>query len=105
MQDEQPQILRALKEQEKRAKMTKTDPAERKRLEDVVKSKKIEFDKANNAATTVQEKVDAIVRTIEEKVGGKIKAIDNKIKEATKIFKNCGAEITKLNVAIKTSHR
>lgn len=97
--------MKQLKEQEVKAKTTKSDPVKVKHLQNTVNSKKVEFDKANAAASELQKKIDVIAKEIEEKTTGKIKAITKKIKEVTQNLNGCKSEISNLSVGIKTSLR
>lgn len=87
------------------AKSTKTDPAEVKRFEDAVKTKRAEFEKITSAASELEKKVDAVAAEIEEKTTGKIRTIDKNIKDVTATLNKCKAEISKLNIDAKTSVR
>lgn len=97
--------MRQLAELESKLKESKADPEKLKRLEHLVNAKKIEYDKANDAASKLQDKVNAIAEEIEKRTTGKIKVINKKIEETTRIINECTSQITKFNVAIKTSIR
>lgn len=105
MSQEQSILEGQLKAQEAKAKATTADPKEVKRLKAEVEAKKTEYEKAADTAAVLQTEVNQIVKEIEERTIGKIRVVDKSIKEVTTQLGKCKAEITRLNVAIKTSIR
>lgn len=105
LKQQQPELAAQIKVQEQKAKSTKANPAEVEKLQQIVASKKSEYDEACATASVLQVEVDAVTKEIEEKTTSKIKAVDKSIKEATTLLNKCKAEITRLNVAIKTAER
>ncbi|KAK4886823.1 hypothetical protein RN001_003094 [Aquatica leii] len=102
---QEPLVLKQLKDQEIKSKSTKADPATVKRLTAVVNQKKALYDKASEAAKKIQVQVDRLTEEIKEKTVGKMKVMDKKLKDVTDTIDKCKSEITRRNVGIKTSER
>ncbi|CAH0546726.1 unnamed protein product [Brassicogethes aeneus] len=105
LEQQQPSIAKQLKEQEVKAKQTKADPVQVKKLTLVVENKKAAFDQASEAANELQVEVDKLTKEIKAKTTGKMSAIEKNIKEAKTGIDKCKAEITRLRVASKTAER
>ncbi|KAF5289359.1 hypothetical protein FQR65_LT11870 [Abscondita terminalis] len=105
VKQQEPLILKQLKDQEIKSKNTKADPAAVKKLTAIVNEKKNAYEKANEAAKKIQVKVDKLTEEIKEKTVGKMKAMDKKLKDVTDSIDKCKSEITRRNVGIKTAER
>ncbi|KRT84933.1 hypothetical protein AMK59_1715 [Oryctes borbonicus] len=102
---QEPILQQELKEQKKRANATRADPEEVNRLEMVIQEKKAAFEAASTNASIYQKDVDSITEQINEKMTGRVKVIDKKIADVNKSINKIKAEITRINVAVKTSER
>ncbi|ENN71991.1 hypothetical protein YQE_11282, partial [Dendroctonus ponderosae] len=92
-------------QQEVRAKETKADAHQVKKLTSVVEKRKAEVDAATETANQLQTKVDKLSKKIAEKSTDKIKPLDKKIKDRVASMELCRSQITKLRVAVRTAER
>ncbi|GJQ67663.1 putative structural maintenance of chromosomes protein [Trypoxylus dichotomus] len=102
---QKPILQRELKELKKRVSATRADPEEVKRLEIVIQEKRAAFETASTNASTYQKDVDIITEQINERMTGRVKVIDKNINDVNKSMTKVKAEITRINVAVKTSER
>lgn len=76
-----------------------------KKLEATVRDKKTAFETVSSSTSTYQKEVDNITEEINERMTGRIKVTDKNISEVAKSINKIKAEITRINVAVKTSER
>ncbi|CAG9764069.1 unnamed protein product [Ceutorhynchus assimilis] len=105
LQQQQPNLIRQIKEQEARSKATKSDAGQVKKLTAVVEQRKEEYEAAAETAGALQAEVDKITKEIKEKSGAKIRTVDKNIRECAKTIVVLKSEITKMTVAAKTAER
>lgn len=74
-------------------------------MEDIIQEKKSAFEDASANASIYQKEVDNITEDINERMTGRVKAIDQNIADVSKSLTKIKAEITRINVAVKTSER
>lgn len=98
-------MSRQIAEQEKKCKSTKADPKQVEKMEAAVEKKRAECRAAEEAASGLQNEVDRLTQEIEEKSIGKLRKLDKELKETVGIIDKCKKEVTRLNVATKTSER
>lgn len=93
------------KEQEEKVKSVKPDPTQIKKMEKAIESKMKVYKEAAASAQTVEAEVTRIHQQIMEVTGGKMKGLKKSLEVVIKKMEKVNAEITRLQVAIKTSQR
>ncbi|XP_044758906.1 structural maintenance of chromosomes protein 4 [Coccinella septempunctata] len=102
---QQPDLLKQLKAQEAKARATKSDEAQVKKLTAIVEARKAEYEEAFEVAGKLQVQVDKLTSEIKEKTIGKMKKMDKSINEVVDTMNKLKTEINKLKVAVKTAER
>ncbi|XP_068201013.1 structural maintenance of chromosomes protein 4 [Palaemon carinicauda] len=91
--------------QEEKVESVKSDPVEVKRMEKDIGEKVKDYKKATESAQGIESEVSRIHAQIVEVTGGKMKGLKKALDTATKKLEKVIAEITRLQVAIKTAKR
>ncbi|KAI4470604.1 structural maintenance of chromosomes protein 4 [Holotrichia oblita] len=102
---QEPILQRELETQKKRADSIRANPEQVKKLENIIQEKKLAFEDASSNASIYQKEVDNISEEINERMTGRVKAIDKNIADVSNSLNKIKAEITRINVAVKTSER
>ncbi|XP_066938729.1 structural maintenance of chromosomes protein 4 [Macrobrachium rosenbergii] len=94
-----------IKVQEEKVKSVKSDPVQVKSMEKDIGEKVKVYKKAASSAQEIESEVSKIHAQIVEVTGGKMKGLKKALDTATKKLEKVIAEITRLQVAIKTAKR
>lgn len=105
LQAQQPALTEQIKRQEKIAKETCANPAQIKKLQAIIDTKKVDYEKASSKSEKLQKEVDVINKEIKDITEKKMKGINSRINECSTVLEKCKAELVKLRVAIKTAER
>ncbi|XP_011503398.1 PREDICTED: structural maintenance of chromosomes protein 4 [Ceratosolen solmsi marchali] len=100
-----PNLSKQLKEQEKKAASSISNPEKVKQLLKIVKKTEDKLKSVSENSKTTEKEVDAINQEIEEISGGLVKDQQKKILSLTRSIDKIKGEICRLQVAIKTSER
>lgn len=93
------------KQQEEKVKSVKPDQAKIKKIEKDIEQKMKVYKEASSSAQTVESEVTKIHNQIMDVTGGKMKGLKKSLDSVNKKLEKVNAEITRLQVAIKSAER
>ncbi|GLV32117.1 gluon [Carabus blaptoides fortunei] len=105
LQAQQPALTEQIKRQTKISKETCANPAQIKKLQAIIDTRKADYEEASAKSEQLQKQVDVINKEIKDKTEKKMRGINTKINECSKMLDKCKEELVKLRVAIKTAER
>ncbi|XP_050668602.1 structural maintenance of chromosomes protein 4 [Leptidea sinapis] len=105
LMEQVPNLKKQIEEQEKRLSSFKVDEAQKKRLEEKVKSAEEAREQAQYNAGEIEKEVSGVDAQIASVAGNKVKEMQKNVEDLTKKIEKLSSEITKLRVAINTSKR
>ncbi|XP_066588736.1 structural maintenance of chromosomes protein 4 [Prorops nasuta] len=105
LREQEPQLQKQLKIQEKRAAETVSDPKKVKQLTQSVEKARKHFEIVQDKSKTVEVEVQRLNKQIDDISGNRVKEQQKKIGSLDKSIEKTKAEICRLQVAIKTAQR
>lgn len=105
LREQEPSLQAQLKEQEKKAAHSISDPKKVAQLQQVLDAAKLHLDEVEESSASVERKVEHINSKIDDISGNRVRDQQKKIAQLTKSIDKAKAEVCRLQVAIKTSER
>lgn len=105
LSEQEPSLRAQLKEQEKTAANSVSDPKKVAQMRKTVDAAKLHLDKVEESSASVEKEVERINKRIDEISGSRVRDQQAKIAQLNKSIDKAKAEIYRLQVAIKTAER
>ncbi|XP_029674835.1 structural maintenance of chromosomes protein 4-like [Formica exsecta] len=105
LREQEPSLQAQLKEQEKKAAHSISDPKKVAQLQQVLDAAKLHLDEVEESSASVERKVEHINSKIDDISGNRVRDQQKKIAQLTKSIDKAKAEVCRLQVAIKTAER
>lgn len=105
LSEQEPSLRIQLKEQEKTAANSVSDPKKVAQMRKAVDAAKLHLDKVEESSASIEKEVERINKKIDEISGSRVRDQQAKIAQLNKSIDKAKAEIYRLQVAIKTAER